>query len=70
MRWKKKLCGIYYIKIMETYCVCCKKNTANKKSVRKAKQNRFTLLSFCAVCGKKNRLSLKSKTPVSSIQQF
>ena len=55
---------------METYSVCCKKNTANKKSVRKTKQNRFTLLSFCAVCGKKNRLSLKSKTPVSSIQQF
>ena len=55
---------------METYSVYCKKNTANKKNVRKTKQNRFTLLSICAVCGKKNRLSLKSRTPISSIQQF
>ena len=27
-----KLCGIYYIKTMETYCVSCKKYTANKNS--------------------------------------
>ena len=39
---------------METYCVSCKKYTANKKSsVRKTKQNRLMLLSNGAVCGKK-----------------
>ena len=31
---------------METYCVSCKKNTANKNpNVRKSKQNRLMLLS-------------------------
>ena len=31
---------------METYCVCCKKYTANKiSSVRKTEQNRLMLLS-------------------------
>ena len=31
-----KYCGIYCVKIIETYCVSCKKNPANKKSsVRK-----------------------------------
>ena len=33
--WNKKswnLCGIYYIKTMENYCVSCKKYTANKNS--------------------------------------
>ena len=40
------LCGIYYIKTMETYCVSYKKNTANKNSsVRKTKENRLMLLS-------------------------
>ena len=39
---------------METYCVSCKKNTANENSnVRKTKQNSSMLLSNCAVCGKK-----------------
>ena len=39
---------------METYCVSCKKNTANENSsVRKTKQNRLVLLLNCAVCGKK-----------------
>ena len=39
---------------METYCVSCKKNTTNENSsVRKTQQNRLTLLSNCAVCGKK-----------------
>ena len=38
---------------METYCVSRNKNTANKKSsVRKSKQNRLTLVSNCAICGK------------------
>ena len=40
---------------METYCVSCKKNTANENSsVRKTKPNRLILLSNCATCSKKN----------------
>ena len=39
---------------METYCVSCKKYTANDNSnVRKTKQNRLMLLSNGAICGKK-----------------
>ena len=39
---------------METYCVSCKKYTANENSsVRKTKQNRLMLLSNCTVCSKK-----------------
>ena len=39
---------------METFCVSCKKNTANENlSVRNAKQNRLILVSNSAVCGKK-----------------
>ena len=39
---------------METYCVSCKKYTANEiPSVRKTKQNRLMLLYNCTVCGKK-----------------
>ena len=33
---------------METYCVSHNKKTANRKS----KQNRLTLVSNCAICGK------------------
>ena len=46
---------------METYCVSCKKYTANENSsVRKTKQNRLMLLSNCNICGKK-----KSKEEMS-----
>ena len=39
---------------METYCVSCKKNNANKNSgVRRTKQNRLILVSSFAICGKK-----------------
>ena len=39
---------------METYCISCKKYTANENSnVRKTKQNRLMLSSNCAICGKK-----------------
>ena len=32
---------------MKTYCISCKKNTANKNSsVRKTKQNRLMVLNF------------------------
>ena len=38
----------------ETYCISCKKHTANQNSsIKKIKQNRLILLSNCAVCGKK-----------------
>ena len=47
---------------METYCVSCKKYSANENSsFRKTEQNRLMLLSDCAVCGKKNPLLLKIK---------
>ena len=39
---------------METYCVSCKKNTANENSsTRKTKQNKLTLSSNCASTDKK-----------------
>ena len=39
---------------METYCVSCKKNTANKKfSVKRTKQNRLMLVSDFTICSKK-----------------
>ena len=42
------------MKTMQTYCVSCNKNTANTNSgIRRTKQNRLTLVSNCAVCGKK-----------------
>ena len=42
-------------KTMETYCISCKKYTANENSgVRKTKQNRLMLLSNCTFCGKKS----------------
>ena len=47
---------------METYCVSCKKYTANENpSVKKAKQNRLMFLSNYAVCGKKRSTFIKSK---------
>ena len=47
---------------MEAYCVSCKKNTESKtSSVSKTKQNRFMLLSNCAVCGKKKSRFIKSQ---------
>ena len=47
---------------METYCVICKKNTANKNSsVRKTKQYRETLLSNCPICGKKKLSFFKNQ---------
>ena len=39
---------------METYCVSCKKYTANENSsVRETNQNRLIVLSRYAICGKK-----------------
>ena len=47
---------------METYCVICKKYTANKNwKVRKTKQNRLMILSNCIICGKKNSTFIKNK---------
>ena len=48
--------------MMETYCVTCTKNAANKNSsVRRTKQNRLILLSNCAIWVRKNKGSLKIK---------
>ena len=42
---------------METYCVSCKKYTANKNSnVRKTKENRLMFLTNGAVCGKNSTI--------------
>ena len=39
---------------METYYFSCKRYTSNENSsVRKTELNRLMLLSYCAVCGKK-----------------
>ena len=47
---------------MKTYCVSCKKYTANENSrVQKTKQNRLMLLSNCAACGKKKSTFIKNK---------
>ena len=47
---------------METYCVSCKKYTANENlSVRKSKQNRLGILLTCAVCGKKKSTFIINK---------
>ena len=47
---------------METYCVNCKKYTANENSsVRKIKQYRSMLLSDRTVCGKKKLTFIKNK---------
>ena len=47
---------------METYCVNCKKNTANKNSsIREAKQDRLILLSNSTACGKKKSMFNKNQ---------
>ena len=47
---------------METYCITCKKNTANENSsVKKTKQYRLMILSNCAVCGIKKLTFVKKK---------
>ena len=47
---------------METYCVSCKKYTANENSnVRKTKQNRLMLLLNCAACGMKKLTLIKNE---------
>ena len=53
---------MYYIKTMETYCVSCKKDTSKKNSsVRRTRQNRLTLVSNCAICGKKKSRFIKNQ---------
>ena len=47
---------------MQTYCVSCKKYTANENSsVRKTKQKRLMLLSNCTICGKKKSTFIKNQ---------
>ena len=50
------------IKTMETYCEGCKKNNANKNSsVKETKQNRFVIVSNCAVCDKEKSSFIKNQ---------
>ena len=47
---------------METYCISCKKNTANKNScVRETKHNRLMFLSCCVICGKEKSTLIKNQ---------
>ena len=47
---------------METYCVSCKKNNADKNlGVKKTKQNGLMLLLNCAVCCKKKSTFIKNQ---------
>ena len=47
---------------METYCVSCKKYTANENSNdRKTKQNGLILSSNCTICDKKNFIFIKNQ---------
>ena len=47
---------------METYCLSCKKNTANKSSsVGRTKQNRLMFVSNCTVCSKQKSRSIKNR---------
>ena len=56
---KKKILKLLWNAPIETYCVSCKKYTANRNlSLKKTKQNRLLLLSNCTVCGKKNKFLL------------
>ena len=60
-----KCCGIYYIKIVDTYCVSCKKNTANENSSdKRTRKKRSMFLSNCGVCDKKKQGSFKIKKQV------
>ena len=56
---------------METYCVTCKKNTANKHSiVSRTKQNRLMLVSNCAICGKKKSRFIKNQEASQSLSKL
>ena len=47
---------------MGTYCVGCKKSTANKNySIRRTKENRLMLVSNCAVCDRKKLRLIKNQ---------
>ena len=43
-----KYCGIYCIKTMETSCVSCKKNTANKNKSKFIKTEEVHYVVFCS----------------------
>ena len=47
---------------MKTYCLSCKKKTANQtSSVTRTKQNKIILLSNCTVCGEKKSNFIKNE---------
>ena len=52
---------------METYCVSCKKYTANKNSsIKKTTQNSLMLLSNCAICDKKKWTFIKKEELINN----
>ena len=56
---------MHYIKVMKTYCLSCKKFTANENSsVRKAKQNRLMILLKYGFRATKNQRLLKLKKSI------
>ena len=47
---------------MRTYCVSCKKNTANKNSsIIRTKENVWMFVSNFAICGKKKAKFIKNQ---------
>ena len=44
---------MYYIKTVETYCISCKKYTANEIHMLEKLNKTLMLLSNCIICGKK-----------------
>ena len=65
---KKYSLFLHHIKTMETYCVSCKKNTANKNSsVKINKQNLLMLISNWALFSKKKWRFIKNqKSPLNN----
>ena len=57
---------------MESYCVNCRKNTANKNlgGRKTKKKNRLIFLSNCTINARKSQSSLKVRTPLSIIQHL
>ena len=55
---------------METYCVICKRNTANENSgARRTTQNRLMVQSNCSICSTKNQglFRIKKQSDVDQI---
>ena len=56
---------------METYCVSCEKNSADKVSnVRKTKQNRLMFYQIVLFVERKSRLSLKIENTIKQYSKI